>query len=192
MLISPRHTVVRLLIPAMILFGTAACSFPGVYKLDVQQGNIISQDMVNQLKPGMNKRQVRFIMGTPLLMDSFNDNRWDYFYSLKNDEDEFSQERLTLFFSEDKLVNLQGNFRPEQQTAQRATATHATHQDDESLESGEERSNVKVYLWMCHRSRKWKRRHNNAGVLIPASRQRCLDLEARWRLASFGSSNKGR
>lgn len=114
MLIISRHTLARLLVPAMLLVGATACSFPGVYKLDVQQGNIISQDMVNQLKPGMSKRQVRYIMGTPLLMDSFNDNRWDYFYSLKNADDEYSQERLTLYFSDDKLVNLQGNFRPEQ------------------------------------------------------------------------------
>lgn len=114
-----QRPLVRLLLSALFLLGMTACSFPGVYKLDVQQGNIVTQDMVNQLKPGMNKRQVRYIMGTPLLMDSFNDNRWDYFYSLKNGRDELAQERLTLFFVDDQLVNMQGNFRPEQ------AATHA-------------------------------------------------------------------
>lgn len=116
------RTLVRLLLSALILLGMAACSFPGVYKLDVQQGNIITQDMVNQLKPGMNKRQVRFIMGTPLLMDSFNDNRWDYFYSLKNGQDELAQERLTLFFIDDQLVNMQGNFRPEEAATHKPAA----------------------------------------------------------------------
>jgi outer membrane protein assembly factor BamE len=112
------RSLVRLLLPVLfllsVLSGVTACSFPGVYKLDVQQGNIVTQDMVNQLKPGMNKKQVRYIMGTPLLIDSFEDNRWDYFYSLKNGNDELAQERLTLFFSDDQLVNMQGNFRPEQ------------------------------------------------------------------------------
>ena len=112
------RSLVRLLLPVLFLPGVllniSACSFPGVYKLDVQQGNIITQDMVNQLKPGMNKKQVRYIMGTPLLIDSFEDNRWDYFYSLKNGNDDLAQERLTLFFTDDQLVNMQGNFRPEQ------------------------------------------------------------------------------
>lgn len=112
------RSLVRLLLPVLfllsVLSGVTACSFPGVYKLDVQQGNIITQDMVNQLKPGMSKKQVRYIMGTPLLIDSFEDNRWDYFYSLKNGNDDLAQERLTLFFSDDQLVNMQGNFRPEQ------------------------------------------------------------------------------
>ncbi len=89
-----------------------ACSFPGVYKLDIQQGNIITQDKVDQLRPGMSKRQVRFLMGTPLLVDSFNENRWDYFYSLKNNDDAYSKERLTMFFVEDQLHHMQGNFRP--------------------------------------------------------------------------------
>jgi outer membrane protein assembly factor BamE len=110
--------LVRLPLAALFLSGVllqvTACSFPGVYKLDVQQGNIVTQEMVNQLKPGMDRRQVRYIMGTPLLVDSFDDNRWDYFYSLKNGEDELSQERLTLFFANDQLVSMQGNFRPEQ------------------------------------------------------------------------------
>lgn len=117
MSISPRLMLVRLLIPALFVLVTAACSFPGVYRLDVQQGNIITQEMVNQLKPGMSKRQVLFIMGTPLLVDSFNQDRWDYLYSLKNEEEEFSKERLTLFFTNDQLVNMKGNFRPEEPSA---------------------------------------------------------------------------
>lgn len=118
MLILLHRSLARLLLTTLFLTGVllniTACSFPGVYKLDVQQGNIVTQDMVNQLKPGMDRRQVRYIMGTPLLTDSFDDNRWDYFYSLKTGEDELSQERLTLFFANDQLVNMQGNFRPEQ------------------------------------------------------------------------------
>lgn len=108
------RSLVRLLLSVLLLAGMAACSFPGVYKLDVQQGNIVTQDMVNQLKPGMNRRQVRYIMGTPMLIDSFSDNRWDYYYSLKNGDNALAHERLTLFFIDDQLVNMQGNFRPEE------------------------------------------------------------------------------
>ena len=113
-----RHAIFRRLLLLLALCNIWACSFPGVYKLDVQQGNVVTQDMVNQLKPGMSKRQVRYIMGTPLLVDSFDPDRWDYFYSLKNHEDEYSHERLTLRFSNDQLMGLEGNFRPVQAAEQ--------------------------------------------------------------------------
>lgn len=129
--VSLRHTLTRLLLPCLLALAVAACSFPGVYHLTVQQGNVVTQDMVNQLQPGMDKRQVRFIMGTPLLIDSFEDNRWDYFYSLKNGNNEYSRERLTLYFTEDVLTNMQGNFRPEQATA-------AVRSTDEQTEEPEE------------------------------------------------------
>jgi outer membrane protein assembly factor BamE len=103
---------VRLSLLAIALSCLWACSFPGVYKLEVQQGNIVTQESVDQLKPGMSKRQVRYLLGTPLLIDSFNENRWDYFFSQKNRHAEYSQERLTLFFVSDQLHHLQGNFKP--------------------------------------------------------------------------------
>ena len=65
------------------LLALAGCSFPGVYKIDIQQGNVVTQDMIDQLRPGMTRRQVRFIMGNPLLVDTFHANRWDYLYSLQ-------------------------------------------------------------------------------------------------------------
>ncbi len=112
-------TRIALLVGVLVL---CACSFPGVYKLDVQQGNIIAQDKVNQLKPGMTKRQVRYILGTPLLLDSFSENRWDYFYSLRNSDGEYSQERLTIFFKGDSLDRLQGSFRPDAAEHSQTTA----------------------------------------------------------------------
>lgn len=82
-----------------------------VYKLDIQQGNILERDKVAQLKTGMTKRQVRYILGTPLIIDSFNQERWDYFYSLKDysphdSEGKFHQERLTLFFDKGQLAKI--------------------------------------------------------------------------------------
>lgn len=90
----------------------AACSLPGVYKIDVQQGNVITQDMVDQLQPGMDKRKVRFVMGTPLLVDVFHQERWDYIYSLQPGGEARKQERVSLYFEDDKLSRVEGDYRP--------------------------------------------------------------------------------
>ncbi|MBV1912164.1 MAG: outer membrane protein assembly factor BamE [Cycloclasticus sp.] len=89
-----------------------ADTLPGVYKIDVHQGNVVTQEMVDQLRPGMDKRQVRFLLGTPLLADPFHKDRWDYFYDLKKSGKQIKTERITVFFEADKLVNLSGNFKP--------------------------------------------------------------------------------
>jgi outer membrane protein assembly factor BamE len=95
------------------LLALAGCSFPGVYKIDIQQGNVVTQDMIDQLRPGMTRRQVRFIMGNPLLTDTFHTNRWDYLYSLQPGGGERQQERVSLIFNEsDQLVSLSGDFMP--------------------------------------------------------------------------------
>ncbi len=95
------------------LITLAGCSVPGVYKVDVQQGNVITQDMVDQLRPGMTTQQVRFIMGTPLVSDTFNPTRWDYLYSMEPGRQQRRQERLTLMFDEEgRLTGLQGDYMP--------------------------------------------------------------------------------
>ncbi len=86
--------------------------FPGAYKIDIQQGNVITQEMVDQLRPGMMRDQIRFIMGEPLLPDSFDSDRWDYVYSFQAGGDQRAQQILSLFFKDDKLSHFQGNFRP--------------------------------------------------------------------------------
>ncbi len=100
-------------------------SLPGIHKFDVQQGNVLTQDMVDKLKPGMTKSQVRFIMGTPLLADTFNQNRWDYYYSLEPAKGEEVRERVAIFFDNDQLVGFRGDFIP------------SNNQPDESEESEE-------------------------------------------------------
>ncbi|WP_300728444.1 outer membrane protein assembly factor BamE [Pseudomonas sp.] len=95
------------------LLALAGCSFPGVYKIDIQQGNVVTQDMINQLRPGMTRRQVRFIMGNALLTDTFHPDRWDYLYSLQPGGGERQQERISVFFNQnDQLVSLSGDFKP--------------------------------------------------------------------------------
>ncbi len=95
------------------LLALAGCSFPGVYKIDIQQGNVVTQDMIDQLRPGMTRRQVRFIMGNPLIQDTFHTNRWDYLYSLQPGGGQRQQERMSIYFNEsDQLVSLSGDFMP--------------------------------------------------------------------------------
>lgn len=120
-----RNSVLRkILLNLLVIAGAVSlngCSwfqFPGVYKLDIQQGNIITQEMVDQLEPGMTKRQVNFVLGTPLVMDSFQQDRWDYYYSLRDSEGETTTEKLTVFFNNDQLTHFVGDFRPSEfQTA---------------------------------------------------------------------------
>ncbi len=92
--------------------GLTGCGFPGVYKIDVQQGNVVTQEMIDQLRPGMTQRQVRFIMGTPLIQDTFSPNRWDYLYSMKSGHRPRTQERVSLTFENEILVGLSGDFVP--------------------------------------------------------------------------------
>ena len=105
------QTVLALLILAS-LSGCSQFQFPGVYRLEVQQGNIITQEMVDQLKPGMTKRQVRYILGTPVLADTGNQSRGDYFYSLRDARSNTEKERISVFFKDEKLTHFSGDFTP--------------------------------------------------------------------------------
>lgn len=103
----------KLSMPEMPSFDFTMPKLPSIYKFDIQQGNVITQEMVDKLKPGMTKSQVRFIMGTPLIADTFSQDRWDYFYSLNPaDRSGEVRERVAIFFQDDVLVGLRGDFIP--------------------------------------------------------------------------------
>lgn len=79
------------------------------YRIDVRQGNLVTQEMVSQLKPGLTKDQVRFVLGTPLLTDVFHADRWDYLYRLQAGDGQIQQRRVTVFFDEGKLARVGGD-----------------------------------------------------------------------------------
>jgi outer membrane protein assembly factor BamE len=87
-------------------------NLPGVYTIPIQQGNIIEQSMIDQLRPGMTKRQVLYIMGSPMLDDVLHKNRWDYMYSDHPSGEDRIQHQISLFFDNDQIVGIQGDFRP--------------------------------------------------------------------------------
>jgi outer membrane protein assembly factor BamE len=82
------------------------------YKLDIQQGNVVTSKMLLQLRPGMTKSQVRYIMGTPLIQDSFHGNRWDYFYQLREGGKVIEQRRVILDFKGEQLKSVRGDVIP--------------------------------------------------------------------------------
>jgi len=84
-----------------------------VHHIDVQQGNVVTRDMVDQLKVGMNRSQVQFIMGTPLVIDTFHQQRWDYIYYFKPGYGEPTEQKVTLLFDNDTLTSIQGAVHPE-------------------------------------------------------------------------------
>lgn len=104
-----------LLLPACLLVLPACARYdgdyklPGVYRVNIQQGNILEQDMFDRLRAGMNKNQVRFILGTPAINDSFHPDRWDYVYTRSVNGGRRQQTHITLYFEEDKLSHLEGD-----------------------------------------------------------------------------------
>jgi len=111
-----KRTLVITALASLALLGGCgnfgSMDFPGVYKISIPQGNIITQDMVDQLRPGMTKRQVIFVMGTPLVRDPYHQDRWDYVYNFQPGGGERGQERLSVVFEDDQLVSLSGDFEP--------------------------------------------------------------------------------
>ncbi|HSI37933.1 MAG TPA: outer membrane protein assembly factor BamE [Methylotenera sp.] len=107
-------TLRNLLILSVLLCASCGTALPTVkpYKLDVQQGNVVTSKMLLQLRPGMTKSQVRFIMGTPLIQDSFHGNRWDYVYQLREGGKIKEQRRVILDFENELLKSVRGDVIP--------------------------------------------------------------------------------
>lgn len=93
----------------------AGCSFDSIvgvvdpYRIDVRQGNHVDQEMVSQLKRGMTRDQVRFVLGSPLVVDPFRTDRWDYVYRFKPGRGEAEQRMISVFFVDDKLDRVDGD-----------------------------------------------------------------------------------
>lgn len=110
-----------------LAFLLPACSYipmaPSVYKIDIQQGNVVTQDMLSRLKPGMTRSQVRFILGTPLVTDVFHPNRWDYVYRYQKAGKLTEQSRVTAVFENDLLLRMEGDVVPAANAKPEAGAT---------------------------------------------------------------------
>lgn len=94
----------KLLISALLCASlVSACS---VHQLEIQQGNVVTPEMVEKLKPGMTSKQVRFVMGSPQLTDPFHRDRWDYLYTLRSNGEITEKKHLILYFDGDVLSRI--------------------------------------------------------------------------------------
>jgi outer membrane protein assembly factor BamE len=123
--------------------------FPGVYRIDIEQGNLVTQDMIEQLQPGMSKRQVRFIMGSPLIEDTFNAARWEYPYVIRNGQTIIREAQVTILFEGDALAEIRGDYLPawakpaageETEAESGETAQPEQQSEDQSEEQSEAQS----------------------------------------------------
>jgi outer membrane protein assembly factor BamE len=92
------------LVSILLALGVASC----VYRMDVQQGNLLDAEQVDQVEVGMTRSQVRFLLGTPMVIDSFDADRWDYVYSFRRGHSrEVTRRHLVVWFDGDKVVRLE-------------------------------------------------------------------------------------
>jgi outer membrane protein assembly factor BamE len=90
----------------------AGCNLISPHKMDIQQGNVITQEMLARVEPGMTRSQVRFALGTPLLVDPFRGDRWDYVYVYMKQGVVTEQRRIVVVFKDDKLAHIEGDVVP--------------------------------------------------------------------------------
>ena len=116
------------LLPVLLLSLLTGCSGFKLspHRIDVQQGNALDEEAVVRLKPGLTRSQVRFLLGSPLIVDPFRDNRWDYVYVFHKAGRLTEQKRITLFFDGDVLVRMEGDLPPAAAEAAAAPAAAAS------------------------------------------------------------------
>ncbi|MCC6207817.1 MAG: outer membrane protein assembly factor BamE [Gammaproteobacteria bacterium] len=90
----------RILALGCIILITVSCT---MHRVEIQQGNVITPEMIAQLKPGMSRQQVQFVMGTAPIMDPFHPDRWDYVYILTKGKEKVDHRHVTVYFSGDLL-----------------------------------------------------------------------------------------
>ena len=84
------------------------CSIPRIFQVVISQGNLVDQEMLDKLEIGMTESQVKFVMGTPLISDTFYPDRWDYFTSVTQGDNTYTNQKITLYFRDNKLVSWEG------------------------------------------------------------------------------------
>ncbi|MCG9123472.1 outer membrane protein assembly factor BamE [Laribacter hongkongensis] len=100
--------------------------FLSPHTIDIQQGNVVTQDAVDKLRPGMTRAQVRFVLGTPLLTDMFHAQRWDYVFQIRREGQLREEKRFTVYFDGDRLTRWEGDTFPPRRTDLAAPDAAAT------------------------------------------------------------------
>lgn len=131
-----RNSIFFVLVVASLGSGCGA-KLPSMkpFKMEVQQGNVVTSKMLLQLRPGMTRSQVRYIMGTPLIVDSFRDNRWDYFYELRKQGSVVEKRRVILDFDKDSLLAVRGDVIPSAENPEIKTIAETPKQKAEDAQA---------------------------------------------------------
>lgn len=109
-----RPAFARLVFGILLIGSVAACSFPGVFKINVQQGNIVTQEMLDQLKPGMSRSQVHFVLGNPVVENVFSDEQEVYLYSYQKAGGDTQHQKVTVYYEGDVMARVEGSVLDEQ------------------------------------------------------------------------------
>lgn len=107
--------MLRIFLITLLGAALTACStfrFPGVHRINIQQGNVITQQMIDKLRPGMTKSQVRFVLGNAVIDDALDADRWDYVYTIQVAGGDRIRRLLSVYFVEQRLSYFEGNFVP--------------------------------------------------------------------------------
>lgn len=98
------HNRTRLALPALVALALSAC----VYRIDIQQGNLLAEETVDQVEVGMSRSAVEFLLGTPMVADSFHAGRWDYPYYLKlGRSDDIVRRWIVVYFEDDRVTRIE-------------------------------------------------------------------------------------
>ena len=122
------RTLVISILAATVLAGCSSwdpLAYIHPYHIPIQQGNVVTQSMLDQLKPGMTEAQVRFVLGTPLIVDPFHKDRWDYPYMLNKNGRLVAKRHITVFFENGKFKGLSGDVKPEAKAGDKAAPAPA-------------------------------------------------------------------
>ena len=113
----------------------SACRVPGMHRPVLQQGNLITQAMVDELKPGMSKEQVEYVLGRPVHINTFNVDRWEYVYTFEDRLGKRTRRHLSVTFEDEELVRLEGDFKFGDE--EESDSTEAEEIDDPEGDQGE-------------------------------------------------------
>jgi len=145
---SPLARATQRLMLVAFVFLLGACSslkFPGVYKVTIFQGNIIDGEKLDQVEVGMTKRQVQYLLGTPLAVDTFNQDRWDYYYSRRKGENKPIEKRFTAFFEGETLVRYEGTVLPREKSKVAEEEAETLAKEQEKLAENAKKAASKAF-----------------------------------------------
>lgn len=100
--------LIPILFAVLLVAGCSDLRFPGVYRIDIPQGNFVTPEMVDELSPGMSREQVRYVLGPPTLRDPFTPNKWYYLLDYQPGQGEAVQQEIVIHFEDGQLARREG------------------------------------------------------------------------------------